>query len=284
MPVGDRSTTPGRPKTPRLGSPARRRRVHRRKHETSRSGRLIGELWHNDHTEMKSHDRCPACSHLTTVPPLLDSDPAACRISVDVGYNMSSTSHARTSYVDIKANPIHLKAPLVSAAGVRNMIQLFAVALGAASLAACAQSSVVSKKSESVAASRQASLEQHQRTSFVTKRRVAVTKKHTPFASNKSAAETQPESHGIASFYTEGTQTASGEKFDTRDLTAAHRTLPFGTRLRVTNVTTGQSVTVRVNDRGPFVPGRVVDVSHSAAETLGMVEGGIAKVKLDVVQ
>jgi rare lipoprotein A len=67
-------------------------------------------------------------------------------------------------------------------------------------------------------------------------------------------------------------------------LTAAHRTLPFGTRLRVTNVATGQSVTVRVNDRGPFVPGRVVDVSHSAAQTLGMVEGGIAKVKLDVVE
>jgi rare lipoprotein A len=54
--------------------------------------------------------------------------------------------------------------------------------------------------------------------------------------------------------------------------------------LRVTNVATGRSVTVRVNDRGPFVPGRVVDVSHSAAETLGMVGGGIAKVKLDVVQ
>jgi rare lipoprotein A len=54
--------------------------------------------------------------------------------------------------------------------------------------------------------------------------------------------------------------------------------------LRVTNVTTGRSVTVRVNDRGPFVPGRVVDVSYAAAETLGMVGGGVAKVKLDVVQ
>jgi rare lipoprotein A len=197
---------------------------------------------------------------------------------------MSSTSYVRTSYVDIKANLIHLKAPLVSAAGVRNVVQLFAVALGAASLAACAQSSVVSQKSESVVASRQASLAHHQKTSFATNRRVRVAKKHTPFASNKSAAEKLPASDGIASFYTEGTKTASGEKFDTHELTAAHRTLPFGTRLRVTNVATGQSVTVRVNDRGPFVPGRVVDVSHSAAETLGMVEGGIAKVKLDVVQ
>src|SRR6266852_3668928 len=80
------------------------------------------------------------------------------------------------------------------------------------------------------------------------------------------------------------TQTASGERFDTHELTAAHPTLPFGTQLRVTNVTTGRSVTVRVNDRGPFVPGRVVDVSYAAAETLGIVGGGVAKVKLDVVQ
>ena len=189
---------------------------------------------------------------------------------------MSSISCARTSYVDIKVNHIHPNAALVPAAGVRKVIQLFAVALAAASLAACARSSVVT--------SRRASLEHDRKPSFETNRRVAVTKKHTPFASNKNAAETQVASHGLASFYTEGTQTASGEKFDTHELTAAHRTLPFGTRLRVTNVATGRSVTVRVNDRGPFVPGRVVDVSYSAAETLGMVGGGIAKVKLDVVQ
>jgi rare lipoprotein A len=199
------------------------------------------------------------------------------------GYNMSSISCAKTSYVDIEANRVHLDAPLVSAAGVRNVIQLFAVALAAASLAACAQSSVVSKISEPPVASRQASLD-HNRTPSLATRRVAVAKKHTPFASAKSAGETQVASHGLASFYTEGTQTANGEKFDTQELTAAHRTLPFGTRLRVTNVTTGRSVTVRVNDRGPFVPGRVVDVSYAAAETLGMVGGGVAKVKLDVVQ
>jgi rare lipoprotein A len=195
---------------------------------------------------------------------------------------MSSISCARTSYIDIKANRIHLNAPSVSAAGVRSVIQLFAVALGAASLAACAQSSVVTQKSELTAASRRASLEHNRTTSVVP--HVAVTKKHSPFASEKNAAETQLASHGVASFYTEGTQTANGERFDTHKLTAAHRTLPFGTRLRVTNVTTGRSVTVRVNDRGPFVPGRVVDVSYSAAETLGMVKRGIAKVKLDVVQ
>jgi len=197
---------------------------------------------------------------------------------------MSSTSCARISCVDIKAKRIRLNGPWVSAVGARNIIQLFAVVLAAASLAACAQSSVVAKKSELLSATRQAALEHDRKTSFVTNRRVAVTRKHTPFASDKNAAEATVASHGLASFYTEGTQTASGERFDTNELTAAHPTLPFGTRLRVTNVSTGRSVTVRVNDRGPFVPGRVVDVSHSAAETLGMVDGGIAKVKLDVVQ
>ena len=60
--------------------------------------------------------------------------------------------------------------------------------------------------------------------------------------------------------------------------------MPFGTKLRVTNVNTGRAVTVRVNDRGPYVAGRVVDVSYSAADALGMVGKGVAKVKLDVVQ
>ena len=91
-------------------------------------------------------------------------------------------------------------------------------------------------------------------------------------------------SQGLASFYSEGKETASGEKFDKNELTAAHPTLPFGTRLRVTDVSTGRSVTVRVNDRGPYVRGRIVDVSHSAAEELGMVGKGVANVRLDVVQ
>jgi rare lipoprotein A len=88
----------------------------------------------------------------------------------------------------------------------------------------------------------------------------------------------------MASFYSEGTRTASGEKFNALELTAAHPTLPFGTKLRVTNAATGRSVTVRVNDRGPYVAGRVVDVSYSAANALGMVGKGVAKVKLDVVE
>ena len=180
---------------------------------------------------------------------------------------MSSINRARASH-DVSR---------VSAAGLRG-VRLIALVLGAASLAACAQSSVVTNKSELVPARQQTSLQQNRRISFATNDRVALMKKHTPFRKVQVAPP------GIASFYTEGTLTASGESFDTHQLTAAHPTLPFGTRLRVTNVSSGRSVTVRVNDRGPFIPGRVVDVSYSAAETLGMVRGGIAKVKLDVVQ
>ena len=196
---------------------------------------------------------------------------------------MYSIFSAKTSCIDIRASHI-ADASLVPVARIRKIIQLFAVALGAASLAACAQSSVVTRNSEHTGIGRQASLEHNRTTSFSTNRRVASGKKHTPFASGKNAAETQVASHGLASFYTEGTKTANGERFDTHELTAAHRTLPFGTQLRVTNVATGRSVTVRINDRGPFIPGRIVDVSHAAAETLGMVSGGIAKVNLDVVQ
>jgi rare lipoprotein A len=195
---------------------------------------------------------------------------------------MFSSSCVRTSHVDIKASLIG--APLGSASGVRSVVQRLAVILGAALLTACTQAHLATNNSEIVSPSRQASQEYNRAISFAPKRRVAVARKHTPFASNKKAAATQVASHGIASFYTEGTKTASGEKFNTHELTAAHPTLPFGTRLRVTNVASGQSVTVRVNDRGPYVRGRVVDVSYAAAETLGMVGGGVAKVKLDVVQ
>jgi rare lipoprotein A len=196
---------------------------------------------------------------------------------------MSSIGWISTSYVDIRTGRTQLQAPSLPAARARKVIRVFAVVLGAASLAACAQSSVVSQKSE-LRASRQASLQRDRMTSSVTNRRVAAVKKHTPFAPRRDAGDTKAASQGVASFYTEGTETASGEKFDTNDLTAAHPTLPFGTRLRVTNVASGQSVTVRVNDRGPYVQGRVVDVSHSAADALGMVGKGLANVKLEVVQ
>jgi rare lipoprotein A len=192
---------------------------------------------------------------------------------------------AGISCVGVKANRVRIGASRVSAAPVRNVIRLFAVALAGALLAACAQSSVVTQHSELVAPSRQASLQPNRTASLVTNKRAASAKKHTPFAPPTNAGEKKDiASQGLASFYTEGTQTASGEKFDTHDLTAAHPTLPFGTKLRVTNVASGRSVTVRVNDRGPYVPGRTVDVSYAAADALGMVGAGIAKVRLDVVQ
>ena len=97
---------------------------------------------------------------------------------------------------------------------------------------------------------------------------------------------TAPADTGLASYYHvafHGRRTASGETFNQNALTAAHRTLPFGTLVRVINLRNQRSVIVRVNDRGPYVHGRIVDVSYSAAETLGIVERGIANVKLDVI-
>lgn len=88
---------------------------------------------------------------------------------------------------------------------------------------------------------------------------------------------------GSASYYAakfDGRRTASGERFDNDAMTAAHRTLPFGSRLRVTNPANGRSVVVRVNDRGPFTRGRMIDVSRAAAEELGMVARGHATVDI----
>jgi rare lipoprotein A len=177
------------------------------------------------------------------------------------------------------------------------LVTFAAIAPIVATLAACAPSPFFQNKTQFAAptpaptASRQAALDlraapsgniAHQ--SVV--RKITVAKKPDPAAPAVLDAhpKANPSSYGVASFYTEDEWTASGERFNTRAMTAAHPTLPFGTRLKVTNVTNGRSVVVRINDRGPYVPGRVVDLSESAAESLGMVERGIVKVKLDVVQ
>jgi rare lipoprotein A len=92
---------------------------------------------------------------------------------------------------------------------------------------------------------------------------------------------------GVASFYGrefEGRRTASGEKYRGEEFTAAHRKLPFGTRLRVTHLASGRTVEVRVNDRGPFRKGRIVDLSHRAAEALGILRMGLAKVSVEVIE
>ena len=90
---------------------------------------------------------------------------------------------------------------------------------------------------------------------------------------------------GTASWYGawhQGRLTANGEHFDARAFTAAHRTLPFGTILRVTNLATGEMVKVRVNDRGPYIRGRTLDLSAAAAKALGITKDGVARVRIEV--
>lgn len=91
---------------------------------------------------------------------------------------------------------------------------------------------------------------------------------------------------GIASYYSDyhhGRLTANGERFNMHDLTAAHRTLPLGSKVKVTNLKTGKSVIVKINDRGPYVKGRVIDLSKAAAGNLGILSSGLGQVKIDVI-
>lgn len=105
---------------------------------------------------------------------------------------------------------------------------------------------------------------------------------------SRSVVSPQSELQGLATYYAEpyhGRKTASGEIFDSYgELTAAHRTLPFNTVVRVTNQTNGREVEVRINDRGPFVDGRVIDLSVRAAREIDLVRAGVAPVKLTVVR
>ena len=96
-------------------------------------------------------------------------------------------------------------------------------------------------------------------------------------------AAVQPASaqSGAASWYASGHRTANGERFNPNGMTAAHRSLPFGTRVKVTNVRNGRSVFVRINDRGPFVHGRIIDVTPAAARSLGF--DGVASVSIETM-
>lgn len=105
--------------------------------------------------------------------------------------------------------------------------------------------------------------------------------------SKRSQPKVSEIQYGKASYYARkfnGRKTASGERFDMNKMTCAHRTLPFGTLVRVTNQSNGWSVKLRVNDRGPFTKGRIVDVSFAAAKALGMIKRGTARVKLEVLK
>jgi rare lipoprotein A len=101
-----------------------------------------------------------------------------------------------------------------------------------------------------------------------------------------AVASADPQLEGLASWYGgkfHGRLTSSGEVFDTNEMTAAHKTLPFGTMVKVTNLDNGKTAIVKINDRGPFVEGRIIDLSRAAADALGMVGQGVAKVSLEIL-
>lgn len=109
-----------------------------------------------------------------------------------------------------------------------------------------------------------------------------------PAASMSALAKVEPgfTQKGIASYYHDslhGRQTASGEIYNKRIRSAAHKTLPLGTKVRVTKLSDGSSIVVKINDRGPFIRGRIIDLSRRAARELGMIRSGLANVKVEVL-
>ncbi|MHB0850445.1 septal ring lytic transglycosylase RlpA family protein [Stutzerimonas nitrititolerans] len=108
-----------------------------------------------------------------------------------------------------------------------------------------------------------------------------------PDARTPAASQSRFSQQGKASFYARmhhGQRTASGELHDQNAMVAAHRSLPFGTRIRVTNLRNNKQVTVRINDRGPFVRGRIIDLSRAAAERIGMIDQGVARVRIETLE
>jgi rare lipoprotein A len=131
-----------------------------------------------------------------------------------------------------------------------------------------------------------------QTSSVAVARRMAVRHPRAPRSTPRSIVGSTPRSiegstsrsiEGVASYYWEGSRVASGGKYNPNGLTAAHRSLPFGTRVRVSDQKTGRSVVVTINDRGPFVHGRVLDLSLGAARALGMESRGVSRVHADVL-
>ncbi len=101
------------------------------------------------------------------------------------------------------------------------------------------------------------------------------------------SAQSRVIEYGMASYYSDefhGKKTASGETYNKWDFTCAHRKLPFGTRLKVTNLENKKSVLVRVNDRGPHIKNRIIDLSYAAAKEIGMITQGVVKVKIVVIK
>ncbi|OGU43832.1 MAG: hypothetical protein A3H45_02110 [Ignavibacteria bacterium RIFCSPLOWO2_02_FULL_55_14] len=115
----------------------------------------------------------------------------------------------------------------------------------------------------------------------------SVSGEHSSTSARRTSSKALLTLEGVASYYADdfhGKQAANGETFDMNDLTAAHRTFPFGTRVRVTNLANGKVVVVRVNDRGPFKEGRIIDLSRGAARKIDLIQTGTTKVRLEVLQ
>ena len=109
------------------------------------------------------------------------------------------------------------------------------------------------------------------------------TKKNHSYSNTYTSGSSRGSLSGMASFYWQGHTTANGESYKPEGMTAAHKTLPFGTRVRVTNRNNGQSVVVRINDRGPFIAGRIIDLSRGAARVVGMQNTGVAPVSVQIL-
>ena len=165
------------------------------------------------------------------------------------GIEVPHASFGRPAYPTTAVGTIHRKAPGTVGSEV-------------ASCKTCARSSIVGDKMSS---RRPLALKQTKEAHVVTNQQATRRKKLSHLRSDERPSERQIAMLGLASFYWEDRQTANGERFNKHELTAAHPNLPFGTRLRVTNVRNGRSVTVRVNDRGPFVHGRIIDVTSAKA-------------------
>ncbi|MEO1281059.1 MAG: septal ring lytic transglycosylase RlpA family protein [Pseudomonadota bacterium] len=115
---------------------------------------------------------------------------------------------------------------------------------------------------------------------YTTTKRKYKAKKRPAYAGKSKGRHYQT---GIASYYWQPQKVASGGYFNPNALTAAHKTLPFGTRVRVTHLRNGRSVVVRINDRGPYIKGRIIDLSKRAAGVIGMQGSGIARVRVDIL-
>lgn len=163
---------------------------------------------------------------------------------------------------------------------IRPLLLAAAAAIAIAGMGGCSGGKVTPKGSTHLSTSKGGS----------TTKKTTTTKGATTGGSASSSSAAKKNSgkveKGQASYYADkfhGRTTASGEKYDKRKMTGAHRTLPFGTIVRVTNTATGASVDVRINDRGPFKAGRVVDVSRAAAEKLGMIQAGVINCTVQVI-